>query len=46
MIYSRKVIFLVTKKSIKSLYTKGYRIPSLVDWDMYSDRNTQLAVNK
>ena len=39
MIYSRKVVSFVTKKAIKPSYTIGYRIPSLVDWDMYSDRN-------
>lgn len=44
MICSRKVMFFVTKKAINLLYTTGYRIPSLVDWDMYSDRNTRKAL--
>ncbi len=44
MTYSRKADIFSAKKAITPLNTWGYRIPSLVDWDMCTDRNSPPSI--
>ena len=44
MTYSRKADIFSAKKAITPLNTWGYRIPSLVDWDMCTDRNLAVCI--